>query len=158
MAQKVKVQCWGPVWSEKVGGVVGGWISSRSGWLLELLTELTKKSSTAMCWGPCDLIRPCPDNCSKLVKKSEKCFAKRSRHCRRNCSTLGKMSVRVVLSRAIKALVSWNLWNRTAGNWMLIFNWRLPATPKWFWFLPWNWENQDIVMLFQHDCARLIKS
>ena len=34
----MKVQCWGPVWSEKVGG---GWISSRSGWLLELLTELT---------------------------------------------------------------------------------------------------------------------
>ena len=22
VAQKVKVQCWGPVWSEKVGGVV----------------------------------------------------------------------------------------------------------------------------------------
>ena len=38
MAQKVKVQCWGPVWSEKVG--CGGWISSRSGELLELLTEL----------------------------------------------------------------------------------------------------------------------
>ena len=38
MAQKVKVQCcyWGPVWSEKVGW----WISNRSGWLLELLTEL----------------------------------------------------------------------------------------------------------------------
>ena len=40
MAQKVKVQCWGPVWSEKVGCCC--WISSRSGWLLELLTELTK--------------------------------------------------------------------------------------------------------------------
>ena len=38
MAQKVKVQCWAPVWSEKVGGV--GWITRRSGWLLELLTEL----------------------------------------------------------------------------------------------------------------------
>ena len=34
----MKVQCWGPEWSEKVGC----WVSSRSGWLLELLTELTK--------------------------------------------------------------------------------------------------------------------
>ena len=41
MAQKVKVQCWGPVWSEKVGGWC--WVSSRSGWLLELLTELIKE-------------------------------------------------------------------------------------------------------------------
>ena len=41
MAQKVKVQCWGPVWSEKVGGW-WCWVSSRSGWLLELLTELIK--------------------------------------------------------------------------------------------------------------------
>ena len=41
MAEKVKVQCWGPVWSEKVG-VGWWWISNRSGWLLELLTELTK--------------------------------------------------------------------------------------------------------------------
>ena len=39
MAQKVKVQCWGPVWSEKVGGCC--WVTNRSGWLLELLTELT---------------------------------------------------------------------------------------------------------------------
>ena len=39
VAQKVKVQYWGPVWSEKVGWW-GGWTSSRSGWLLELLTEL----------------------------------------------------------------------------------------------------------------------
>ena len=36
----MKVQCWGPVWSEKVGGG-WWWISNRSGWLLELLTELT---------------------------------------------------------------------------------------------------------------------
>ena len=35
----MKVQCWGPVWSEKVGG--WWWITSRSGWLLELLMELT---------------------------------------------------------------------------------------------------------------------
>ena len=41
VAQKVKVQCFyrGPVCSEKVGWV--GWcVSSRSGWLFELLTEL----------------------------------------------------------------------------------------------------------------------
>ena len=36
----MKVQCWGPVWSEKVGV---GWISNRSVWLLELLTELIKR-------------------------------------------------------------------------------------------------------------------
>ena len=36
----MKVQCWGPVWSEKVGWCCC--ITSRSGWLLELLTELTK--------------------------------------------------------------------------------------------------------------------
>ena len=38
VAQKVKVLCcyWGPMWSEKVGW----WVSSRSGWLLELLMEL----------------------------------------------------------------------------------------------------------------------
>ena len=42
MAQKVKVQCRGPVWSEKLGV---GWISNRSGWLLELLTELIKYSN-----------------------------------------------------------------------------------------------------------------
>ena len=41
VAQKVKVQCWGPVWSEKVGWWwCWCWVSSRSGWLLELLTEL----------------------------------------------------------------------------------------------------------------------
>ena len=39
MAQKVKVQCWGPVWFEKLGWC---WVTSRSGWLLELLTELIK--------------------------------------------------------------------------------------------------------------------
>ena len=39
VAQKVKVQYRGPKWSEKV---CGGWISSRSGWQLELLTELIK--------------------------------------------------------------------------------------------------------------------
>ena len=37
VAQKVKVQCWRPVWSEKSGC---WWVASRSGWLLELLTEL----------------------------------------------------------------------------------------------------------------------
>ena len=42
VAQKVKVQCWGLVWSEKVGCC---WVTIRSGWLLELLTELTKGSS-----------------------------------------------------------------------------------------------------------------
>ena len=47
-----------------------------------------------------------------------------------NCSNLGKILVRGVLSRALKASVSKNLWNRTTGNW------RLPATPKKFWFLP----------------------
>ena len=40
VAQKVKVQCWGPVWSEKVG-MGWWWISNRSGWLLELLTKLS---------------------------------------------------------------------------------------------------------------------
>ena len=44
VAQKVKVQYWGPVCIWKSGWVVG-WISSRSGLLLELLTELTKKKS-----------------------------------------------------------------------------------------------------------------
>ena len=39
VAHKVKVQYWGLVWSEKVG-VGWWWISNRSGWLLELLTEL----------------------------------------------------------------------------------------------------------------------
>ena len=37
-----KVQYRGPVWS---GGGGGGWISSRTGWLLELLTEVKKKFS-----------------------------------------------------------------------------------------------------------------
>ena len=46
MAQKVKVQCWGPVWSEKVGC----WVSSRSGWLLELLTELKIISPQIYIW------------------------------------------------------------------------------------------------------------
>ena len=41
MAQKVKVQCWGPVWSEKVGCCC--WVTNRSRWLLELLTELIKR-------------------------------------------------------------------------------------------------------------------
>ena len=39
----MKVQCWGPMWSEKVGW---WWccclVSSRSGWLQELLTELKR--------------------------------------------------------------------------------------------------------------------
>ena len=38
VAQKVKVQYWGPVWSEKVDGC---YIRSRSGWLWGLLSELT---------------------------------------------------------------------------------------------------------------------
>ena len=38
VAQKVKSSIEDRCVSEKVGG--GGWISSRSGWLLELLTEL----------------------------------------------------------------------------------------------------------------------
>ena len=42
MAQKVKVQCWGPVWYLKKWGCWCWWVSSRSGWLLELLTELIK--------------------------------------------------------------------------------------------------------------------
>ena len=44
MAQKVKVQCWGPVWSEKVGWWCC-WVSRRSGWLLEPLTELKRKDT-----------------------------------------------------------------------------------------------------------------
>ena len=44
MAQKVQVQYRGPVWSEKKGGWL---ISSRSGWLLELLTELTSVQKVA---------------------------------------------------------------------------------------------------------------
>ena len=42
VAQKVKVYCWGPVWSEKVGWC-WCWVTNRSGWLSELLTELTNQ-------------------------------------------------------------------------------------------------------------------
>ena len=42
MAQKVKVQCWGPVCYWKSGW---WWISNRSGWLLKLLTELIMTTS-----------------------------------------------------------------------------------------------------------------
>ena len=58
MAQKVKVQCWGLVWSEKVGC----WISSRSGWLLELLTELKKL------YNHCDILAKQYTSCHVDIK------------------------------------------------------------------------------------------
>ena len=49
VAQKVKVLCCyrGPVWSEKVGCWWRWWVSGRSGWLLELLTELINQPQKA---------------------------------------------------------------------------------------------------------------
>ena len=54
VAQKVKVQLLyngRHAKSEKVGGGVGWWISSRPGWLLELLTELTNQETNFQCNG-----------------------------------------------------------------------------------------------------------
>ena len=50
VAQKVEVQCWWPVWSEKVGWWWWCWVTNRLGWLLELLTELRTQSSLYIGW------------------------------------------------------------------------------------------------------------
>ena len=71
VAQKVKVQCWGPVCIWKSGVVVVLVISSRSGWLLELLTELTKK------WHLCGNISIFANHtlpCQLLVDGSQACL------------------------------------------------------------------------------------
>ena len=49
VAQKVKVQYWGPVCIWKSGWCCCCWVTSRSGWLLELLTELINKPQVQWC-------------------------------------------------------------------------------------------------------------